>query len=86
MLIYSFGGFDNFFSRSSESTPNHQKAPLNPREIVLNDMFYVIIPSIAKYPYVHYHWQCVRGDSEHIDILSYFLKILSFLIKQLTGH
>ena len=34
----SFGGFGNFSSRSSESTPNHQKAPLNPPAIVLNDM------------------------------------------------
>ena len=35
----SFGEFNNFFSWSSESTPNHQKAPLNPPTIVLNDIF-----------------------------------------------
>ena len=27
-----------------------------------------------------------RGESEHFDILDYFLKIWSFLIKQLTEH
>ena len=35
----SFGEFEKKKSRSSESTPNHQKAPLNPPKIVLNDMF-----------------------------------------------
>ena len=35
----SFGGFDKKKSRSSEITPNHQKASLNPPKIVLNDMF-----------------------------------------------
>ena len=34
----SFGNFFFFFSRSSESGPYHQKAPLNPPAIVLNDM------------------------------------------------
>ena len=35
----SFGGFDKNKLWSSESTPNHQKAPSNPPKIVLNDMF-----------------------------------------------
>ena len=34
----SFGRFAKNFARSSESGPYHQKAPLNPPAIVLNDM------------------------------------------------
>ena len=34
----SFGGFNELFSRSSESARYHQKTPVKLPEIVLNDM------------------------------------------------
>ena len=56
-------------SRSSESGPYHQKAPLNPPAIVLNDMLYCN-NTPKKYAYVYYQLQSVRGTPfEHFDIL-----------------
>ena len=81
----SFGRFVLKFSRSSESGPYHQKAPLNPPAIVLNDMLNVIIPnnkiSLCLF-YVYYQWQSPRT----FWYVGYFLTIWAFLSKQLTGH
>ena len=41
---------------------------------------------MANYHYVHNLWQSVRGDSEHLQYLGYFLKMEAFRSELSTGH
>ena len=66
----SFGEFDKFFQKSSESAGNHQKNTIRPSCNCFEWHIYcnAILPN-GKLSLCTYNlWQSVRGDSEHFHV------------------
>ena len=86
IVLVNSTNFLLIFRKCRISTENTIRPSCN----CLNDniLYYIVTHycPVAYYHYVHNLWQSVWGNSEHIFVVGYFLKMEAFRSELLTGH